>query len=146
MKPIKKIAGELLLYFYTLQRKQGIPIAEHVRFKNHWGGPISVTGDGSFEKTILKIGNGSDIDVFNAINYLLEKNFIDCKASTDTGGYSYIWLKVSAFGIDIIEGIERSKEAKNEFSVNFNIKLADNINIDSLIKNELGSLIKASLI
>ena len=55
-------------------------------------------------------------------------------------------LRLTAYGVDIIEGIEKSDKEKEAFKINFNIKLAENINIESLIKAELGSLIKASLI
>lgn len=146
MKSIKNIAGDILIYFYYLQRKNGAPIIDILRFSNNFHGPIKIEGENQFNKGIREISSDSDIDAFNAINYLYEKNFIECKISSDTGGDNYIMLKVSAWGIDVIEGIERGEKEKKEFNFVFNIKLADNINIDSLIKNELASLFKASLI
>lgn len=52
---------------------------------------------------------------------------------------------VMSGGIDIIEGIERGAEARKVFNVTFNFKLAENINIDSLLKNEMESLVKMSV-
>jgi len=49
-------------------------------------------------------------------------------------------------GLILLKGLKGGEKEKNEFHVVFNIKLAENINIESLIKAELGSLIKASLI
>jgi hypothetical protein len=54
-------------------------------------------------------------------------------------------FRVTASGVDIIEGVERDVTAKQNFTINFNIKVADNITVESLIKNELGSIFKGSL-
>ena len=138
MKPIKKIAGDILIFFYYIQRKNGTPIADILRFSNNFNGPIAIEGNNQFNEGILKIASESHIDAYNAINYLYEKGFIECKIKSDTGGDDYIMLKVSSSGIDIIEGIERGKDEKKEFNIIFNIKIAENMNIDSLIKTQLG--------
>jgi hypothetical protein len=146
MKSIKKIAGDILIYFYYLQRKNGTPIVDILRFSNKFHGPIVIEGNNQFNEGILRISEESHVDAFNAINYLHEKELIECKISSDTGGDNYIMLRVSALGVDVIEGIERGERERNEFNFTFNIKLADTINVDSLIKNELDNLFKASLI
>ena len=51
---------------------------------------------------------------------------------------------VTAGGVDIIEGIERGEAERNNFYLTFNIKLADKINVESLVKNELGSILGIS--
>jgi hypothetical protein len=44
-----------------------------------------------------------------------------------------------------VEGVERDNEAKEKFTINFNIKLADNVTVESLIKSEVGSIFKGSI-
>ena len=145
MKSIKKISGDVLLYLYSIQRKNGFPRDSILSFQREDNGAkLSVSSN--FEKGIFKIASDSSVDLYNAIRYLEEKSFIDFNDSRDTSGYCFINIRVTAFGVDIIEGIERDDEAKKEFNITFNIKIADNINIESLIKNELGSLVKLGLI
>lgn len=147
MKSIKKISGDILLFLYSLQRKEGIPQHEIIRFSHFGEGKVSeFECSEKLKGVLMKLADDSIQDLYGAMIYLKEKHFIDCKWEIDSGGDNIFLLRVSAFGIDIIEGIERGKEEKNQFNVNFNIKLADNINLESLIKTEIGSLVKVSLI
>ena len=145
MKSIKKISGDLLLYFYALQRKNAFPIMEVLGFTGI-NDKIQIEDNSELTKGILNITNDSTEDAFNALRYLEKDGFISYKEERDSGGYYFHHIELNPKGIDIVEGIERDEIGKKEFHVNFNIKLADNINIDSLIKAELGSLIKNSLI
>jgi len=147
MRSVKKISGDLLLYFYAVQRKRGIANGDIIRFSHFGDGEITeLNCDESLKKAVMKISNASLSDAFNAFSYLKEKGFIDSKWSPDSGGDNIFNLRVSAYGIDIVEGIERGPEERNQFNLTFNFKLADNIKVESLIKNELQSLVKASLI
>ncbi len=143
--PIKHIAGDLLLFFYDFQRKNGFPPKNVVRFSGVFEGQISLLDRGDLENRLLEISRGSSADAYNALRYLEEKNFLDFKKASDTGGDLLHGFHVTAYGVDIIEGIERGPEEKKEFHMTFNIKLADTVNIDSLIKAELGSLLKGFL-
>lgn len=145
MAPIKKTAGDLLIFLYASQRKRGFSDGEIVEFGNV-GEMGVVTNSSNLSKGLLKAGNESAVDVYNALHYLEEKGFVSFRENhTNISDYFHN-IRVTASGIDIIEGIERGEEARDRFHVTFNIKLSDNINIDSLIKNEIGSLIKTSLI
>lgn len=146
MKTIKKIAGDLLLYFYSLQRQNKLDPAHIISFEGHPGRDINLNDKSEFGENILKLAAGSPIDTYNALKYLEEKAFIDFKKTGTTSGIIIHGTSLTAYGVDIIEGIERGEEEKKEFHITFNIKLADTINIESLIRAELGSLIKASLI
>ena len=146
MKPIKKIAGELLLYLYSIQRNDASLLLEILSFNRDRDGKINLSEGSKLVENILKITNKSSIDVFNALNYLSGKYFISFSYSENTGGYLFNSIRVTSNGTDIIEGIERGPKEKKEFNINFNIKLADNINVESLLKAELGSLFKAALI
>ena len=104
--------------------------------------------DNSVIQNLLKISNNGN-EIYNALVYLRDKKFIEVIA----GNYlleeyqeHFQKFRVSALGIDMIEGIERGKEEKSKFNIIFNIKLAENMNVESLLKTEVGSLIKASLV
>lgn len=142
MTPVKHIAGDLLLFFYDCQRKNGFAPKNVIRFGGVFEGKIDLQDNSEFGKQLLDVSRGSPADAYNALRYLEEKHFLAFGKSTDTAGDLLHGFHVTAFGVDIIEGIERGPEEKNEFHVTFNIKLADNINVDSLIKAELGSLLK----
>jgi len=152
MEQIKTIAGKILLYFYSIQRSDYVKLHDfvlefqmrHFSDKNEKS-PKVIHKDNEIVQNLLKIA-GDDNNVYNALKYLEDKGFIEMSKSSDNVSDNLLNFSVSSAGIDIIEGIERGKEEKREFNIIFNIKVADNINIESLIKAELGSLIKASLV
>ncbi len=151
MEPIKKIAGKILLYFYSIQRDDYSYLHDFIlsfqmrHFSNGEKSPVINNKEHKISKDLIKI-SGNDNNIYNALIYLYEKGFINMSRSSDNVSDHFLNISVSQGGIDIVEGIERGEKEKREFHVTFNIKLADDINIESLIKTELGSLIKASLI
>lgn len=149
MKPIKTIAGDLLLFFYVQQRKFG-SIQDALEFSEEPYGAVHNNGkelasNSQLAKAILGICENSN-DAYFALCYLGEKGFMNWTNNQASFIELFFNLRVTASGVDIIEGVERGKDERNQFNLTFNIKLADNINIDSLIKNQLDSLIRASLI
>jgi hypothetical protein len=144
MKPIKEIAGEILLYFYVLHRKNGFGSMDIIRFSG-WD-EITLPDQPGLSHDLLAICSGSAADLYNALKYLNEQHLLGIRISRDSGGDSMHNFELTAGGVDIIEGIERGQVERANFFVTFNIKLADNINVESLIKNELGSIFKGSLI
>jgi len=142
MRPIKEIAGEVLLYFYSLQRKNGYGSMEVLSFSGF--DEITLSDQTTLAKDLLAVCKDSAADLYNALSYLVNKHFITSKVSRSTGGDSMFNFTVSAAGVDIIEGIERGQDERNNFYVTFNIKLADEINVESLVKNELGSILGIS--
>lgn len=151
MEPIKKIAGKILLYFYYIQRDDYASLHDFAlsfqirHLPDGVKSPLINNKDQEITQNLIKI-SGSDNNIYNGLMYLYEKGFINMSKQPDNTCDHILNITVSSIGIDIVEGIERGEEEKREFNINFNIKLADNINIESLIKAELGSLIKASLI
>jgi len=147
MQNIKKIAGDILLYLYKIQREKAFMASyEILHFGKHENEGINLSGDTEFSKSILKISASLPADAYNALSYLKDHCFIELKEHPNTGGVVISNIIVTAEGFDIIEGIEREEEARQTFTVTFNIKLADNINVESLIKNEVGSILKASVL
>ncbi|MCD6410390.1 hypothetical protein J7K92_00375 [bacterium] len=145
MKPIKKIAGDILLLLYALQRKRGSLDAEIISFDRDMNSKAELEKS-ELGKKLLKVAAESITDVYNAMRYLEEGCFISFKESNDNMTYYFFNLRVTKSGIDIVEGIERGEKERKEFHITFNIKLADNVNLESLIKNEVGSFIKGLLI
>jgi hypothetical protein len=145
IKSLKKISGDVLLFLYFLQRRYGYCDDGILSFDRKMQIEEQLKNSKLGSK-IIELTENSIPDAFGAIKYLEEKGFISFNESIDNMTYHFINIRVTAYGIDIIEGIERGEEEKKEFHINFNIKLAENINIDSLIKGEINSLLKLSLI
>lgn len=148
MITIKKLAGDILLLMYKLQREGVSLYREMISFgeTDQRTFVIRNEADSGLGTNILKLSGGSAIDCYNALLYLEQKGFISYNSRKSTMDEMFHNFQVAAAGIDIIEGIERGEEERKEFNFNFNIKLAENINVESLLKVELGSLLKASLL
>jgi hypothetical protein len=150
--PIKKISGDLLLLLYTLQRK--VQIFDFTILQFEFSG-TQLLGDGhsirlednsGLAHSLLEVTNGCHEDAYNALQYLHEKGFITFREEPVGSGTNLInELRVSAGGIDIIEGIERGEKEKKAFTITFNIKVDNTFNVESLIKAELDSIFKGSL-
>jgi hypothetical protein len=145
MKPIKQIAGEILLYFYTLQRKNGSGSMESLVFLTSHDAPLTLEEQSDLSKDLLIICNDSAPDLYNALLYLKQRSFVSMGGSEPTGAKTFNSFVVASSGIDIIEGIERGSNERNNFFVTFNIKVENNVNVESLLRAELGSIFKGSL-
>jgi len=151
MKPIKTIAGRILLYFYSLQRSDYSKLHDfvlefqmrHFPDKSEKSPKISHK-ENEIVRSLLEISD-NDNDIYNALKYIADKGFIEMSKNSDNVGDYFLNFCVSSIGIDMIEGIERGEEEKKIFNITFNIKIADSINIESLLKAEIGSLFKASI-
>jgi hypothetical protein len=147
MENIKKFSGDVLLYLYARKREKGFEDDVLLRFDHCIADEkVSLNSNTDLTKDLLKITQNNDVDLYNSLQYLHEKGFIFYKRGLDTGGESLHNFHVTAQGVDIIEGVDYDEESRNNFNINFNIKLADNVTVESLIKNELGSLAKFALI
>ncbi len=152
MEPIKTIAGKILLYFYSLQRTDYTKLHHAtLEFFMKYVEPRKkpslkwMRRGNDLENGLAKISH-NDHNIYNALRYLHDSGFIEMSNSPDTARAIFLNFRVSNAGVDIIESIERGSEEKRKFNIIFNIKLADNINIDSLLKAEIGSLLKVSVI
>jgi len=149
MKNIKKIAGNILLYLYTRKRKKGFEDDIQIQFEHAHGDKIVsfIPKNGNkLEKDLFNISDKQAPNLYNALQYLDETGFVFCKTSLSTGGTIFYNLHITAIGIDIVEGVDNTEESRNEFNMTFNINLAENINLESLIKTELDSIVKLALI
>lgn len=146
---IKKISGEILLYFYAQQRKSVVGLRDHILEFSY------VQGDGNNlrlqarSETILNIDKFKDYtdnDLFLAIDYLDKKGFLEFQTAQDTGGYYLHDIQLGLGGIDIVEGIERSPEEVRIFNITFNFNIENKVTVESLLKTEFGSIFKISFL
>lgn len=146
METTKKIAGDILLFLYKLQREGGLTRREMIHFGGINLGNVGLANKTDLGDKILKLSNDSAADAYNGLHYLIEKRFISCNHRQTTAHEMFFNFRVAASGVDIIEAIERGPDEKKQFNITFNIKVADTINVESLLKLELDSLLKTSLI
>ena len=140
MKPIKTIAGEVLLYFYSVQRTDNAKLYDMVldfqmrNFNNRKEeSPILVGKENLIKKSLLQIA-GSANNLYNGLKYLEDKGFIEMKYSPSRTCDKFSCFRVVSGGVDVIEATLRGKKEKQEFYTTFNIKLADKIKLENLQK------------
>jgi hypothetical protein len=151
MTSIKKISGEILLYFYLLQRQDVGKLRDSMLSfglrhmpTGKEGAQLERRSDSVFK--INDFDTYSDNDLYNALEYLYDAGLVDYKDSRDNVGSHFINLKVTAYGVDMVESIERGPEEKRVFNTTFNFNITNDVTVESLLKAEFGSLIKASLL
>ncbi len=151
--PIKTIAGEILLYFYLLQRKNVTDLSyAMLNFRLKLTPETKIEGIEMQQRneSILKeekFNTYSDVDLFNALTYLNELGLISYEDVKDISGGSHLRdFKITAQGIDLIEGIERGQLEKRDFNITFNFNIKNDVTVESLLKAEFGSIFKASLL
>ncbi len=151
--PLKKIAGELLLYFYGIYRQNPSKLADtsfsfqlrHFPPERKGTGPMLERRKSSI-LNIDKFQEYDDVDLYGSFKYLDDRNLLAFSSSSDTAGEYFLNTRVTAYGIDLIEGIERSDTERNQFNLVFNFNVTNNVTVESLLKAEFGSIFKASVV
>ncbi len=152
MKSIQKISEQLILSLYLRQRKYGYVTDEIISF-TRLAGEITAfvqteelelaVEDEDFENILIALSRGSDTDLLNAFEYLRGKGLIKYDSSGSTSiDFEIYNIGLTSAGIDIIEGVDGAHTDKKNYQVTFNVKLENNINLESLFKAELGSIFK----
>ena len=139
---IKEAAGKVLLLLYYKQTTNPAELeSTHITFS-------SVNKTKLDTSTKLKSSLHEicvdDATLYNAVNYLLERGLIDAKQRKDVTGVLFLLSpRVTYLGVDTIEGVEQGEEGQKVVKTlfNFNIKVRSNINVDSLIKTEIGNIV-----
>lgn len=139
---IKETAGKVLLYFYQLQRAAPLTMAHRqVGFLDKKDKGLALTSDKRWlTKDLIDI-NPAATDIFNALNFLIDKGFINSRERVTAEARIYVGVQLTAAGIDIVEGVERGKDGKKDFDTTFNIKIEGSTDVDSLVKQNLGDLL-----
>ena len=140
---IKETAGKILLYFYQLQRT--VPLTMKYRqlgFIDRKNGGLYVTSDKKWLTNNLLDINPVSTDVLNAFTFLIDKDFIQTRERATAEAKIYVGIQLTSTGIDVVEGIEGGTDGKREFASTFNIKVADSADIESVISDNLSSLLE----
>lgn len=140
---IKETAGKMLLYLYQLQRT--VPSSMQYRqlgFIDKPDGKVGLTSDKKWlTRDLLDISSQSS-DVFNGFTFLVDKGFIRSQERNTSGARIYVGIHLTAAGIDVIEGVEHGSDGKNVFASTFNIPVGDSMNVETLIQENVGALLK----
>lgn len=147
MKTIKEIAGNILLYFYAISRKNRTALHDFMinfqvrHFADGQNEEPTVGKNATDIYQHLKEISRSDNDLYEALRYLYEGGFIGMNITKDNVSDHFYNFEVTAGGYEMVEGVERGEEEKKKFNIIFNIKVENNMNVESLIKLQLGSLV-----
>lgn len=140
---IKETAGKMLLYFYQLQRT--VPLEMRHRqlvFVTRPDGGIIMSSDKKWlAKDLLDI-SGKSVDALNALMFLRGKKMIYSVERVVVGKRLYVGVQLTDRGIDVIEGVERGQSGQDDFTTMFNIAIDHDLDVDHLVKQQLGSLLR----
>lgn len=140
---IKETAGKTLLYFYQLQRT--VPLTMKYRqlgFVDRKNGGLFLTSDKKWLTNNLLDINPVSNDILNAFIFLIDKGFIQSRERATAEARIYVGIQLTSKGIDLVEGIEGSSEAKQRFSDTFNISISATADIESVINENLSILLE----
>ena len=138
---IKETAGKVLLYFYQMQRTAPLAMPNRqVGFIEKKDGGLGFTSDKKWLAKDLLSLNPKATDVYNALLFLLNKNYIQARERVSTKARIYVGIELTGGGIDITEGIERGRDGHRDFEAAFNIK-SNSSRVEDLIKEALGDLL-----
>lgn len=140
---IKETAGKTLLYFYQLQRT--VPLTMKYRqlgFVDRKNGGLFLTSDKKWLTNNLQDINPVSTDIFNAFIFLIDKGLIQSRERLTAEARIYVGIQLTSKGIDLVEGIEGSAEAKQKFSDSFNIPVAATADIETVINENLSILLE----
>lgn len=153
LETIKEISGRILLYFYYLKREDSEyfklrSLTLHIEFTDYTdpNKPTSLKINNSDISEKIRTLVPKDLDIYNSLIYLKDKNFLNFTKKVIKSREALTSFEVTSDGLDIIEGVERGEGERKEFKVNFNLNVNNNFNVESLLKAEIGSLIKGSLL
>lgn len=139
---IKETAGKILLVLYYMQIANPADLDnKQILFQSMSQSKLETNLE--FEKILHEI-NEDDSMLYNAFNYLFDKNFIAKRNKKDLlGGVLIIGPHLTCDGIDIIECVEQGEEPQRivKSLFNFSFNFSPTMKVDSLIKSEVGNIV-----
>ncbi|NCU29834.1 hypothetical protein EOM60_04480 [Candidatus Saccharibacteria bacterium] len=133
---IQEAAQKILLIFYKRYTTQGFITDEVMQFEHdsEW----ELDFDDELLRPALEDEIGSPILIKNALQYLDDKGLITFKTrGLLSGDFAAYLFSLTSRGVDMIEGVGGAGNTKTIYQNTFNVKLTDNINVESLLKTEL---------
>lgn len=142
MNTLQEISEKVLLAFYKIHREEGEILEESISFDKDEQWEVS-GGNQELVDALIGLADGSVLDLKNSLKYLHEKDLVSFKTQGYLGGEVEIYnLEVTSNAIDLIEGVTGAETSKAVYQTIFNVKLAENINLESLITAKLGAEFK----
>lgn len=135
---IKETAGKVLLYAYQLQRINPLVMPHcQIGFLNKGDKGMGLTSDKQWLMKDLKSINPAAVDVYNALNFLLDKGYITSRHKVSASAQVYIGMQLTSNGIDIVEGVDGGSTGKKEFEKAFNIEVGSDMTSNELTDSQL---------
>lgn len=133
---IQEAAQKILLIFYKRYTSHGFITDEVMQFEHDGGWELDFEDEPL--KTALEKEVDSSILIKNALQYLEDKGLISFKTQGMMSGDFIAYLfNLTSSGVDMIEGVGGAGNTRDTYQTTFNVKLAENINVESLLKAEL---------
>lgn len=143
MEKIQEISERLLLALYSVYRDKGEISGDDVisfEYDKEWSVASEHT---ELVKIMLNVSNGSVLNLKSSIKYLEEKRLIKLsRTGSLAGDFDIHDIEITSKGIDIIEGATGPQASRAIYQNTFNVKLAENISLESLITAKLGAEFK----
>lgn len=142
MKQINQFAGDILLLLYGLQVKNGFLDRRGISFHLN-SEKLRIIEGSTLVDPVLNLTDNSVPAAYGAMKYLIEEKLVSYEKGLGSGRrIIYRNLSVTSKGVKLIEDVGKGEAERKQFNLIFNIKLADKITVESLLKAELGSLFK----
>lgn len=127
-------ALKMILIFYKLEDRFGF-----IGTINCLDNKVSVNKE--VDKALRELNN-NEIRLMKSLDYLIDKGLLDGnKSGAMSGGYMLTNAKLTPLAVEIIEGLDsKNTENINQFNITFNTNFSTNMNVESLLKTELGGL------
>jgi hypothetical protein len=141
MKPINKIAFDVLIYFYNIERKAEFDLSDvtfEFTYSRNLIYELSLSNE-NLKEDLLKLSDNSNRDLFKTFEFLKDENLLNYKELIDSGGKTLINTRLTSYGVKMVEGID-SPEFKKVAENHFHFSLVENATVESLIKTELSGL------
>ena len=133
---IQEAAQKILLIFYKRLLTQGLITDEVMEFDHDTEWELDF--DDEILRYALEDEVGSPMLIKNSLQYLEGKGLITFKTrGLLSGDFAAYHFKITSRGIDMIEGVGGAGNSRVIYQNTFNVRLAENINVESLLKAEL---------
>ncbi len=105
-------------------------------------GGVSLTTDKKWlTKDLLDI-NPRAADALNAFMFLLDKGLVQSDERAARGARVYVGVQLTGLAFDLIEGVEYNEEGRHNFGVMFNLAVQSSTDVETLMREHLGELMK----
>ncbi len=128
---------------YARKNALGFISSSEIHFDLHEDGWVLDLDDESLKSALLSACDNDVIRIKNALQFLRDAKLLTYMADgLMNESCSLLYIDITGSGVGVIEGVMRTEQARTTYENTFNVKinLAENVNVESFIKGELGPL------